>query len=128
MITLEVLLEQQVDETYKGKVQEALQAMRQMLYSNDNVAHWFENSAEVENYRRRPIPSYLLHPRPPRYLTFLAQSDMSAAFSNIHSIMIKVRARILKGQVVSKNLYQNGKLFNVDVSIMTSANETIRII
>ena len=52
--------------------------------------YWFCGSKQAIKYRRRKIPSYLLHHDSPKYPMYLCQSKLSLAFANVNNIKLKV--------------------------------------
>jgi phosphatidylinositol-4,5-bisphosphate 3-kinase len=56
-------------------------------------ANWLCASREAVNYKRRKIPTYLLHKDSSKYPTYLCQSTLSLAFANVNSIKLNVNLK-----------------------------------
>ncbi|CAD8067341.1 unnamed protein product [Paramecium primaurelia] len=116
-----IIIETHVDPQYKQKCENALQDMCYILYNHENVAHWLQDSSEVEQYRRRNIPSYLLHPKQQQYRRYLLESNMGFSFSNIYTIKFNIICQC-------QNDLLNGKQTKIEFNLMTSADEAIQMI
>jgi phosphatidylinositol-4,5-bisphosphate 3-kinase len=55
-----------------------------------NTGKWICVSREVDEYRRRPLPSYLLHKQSSSVALYLAQSTLSLAFCETTTIHFNV--------------------------------------
>ena len=59
-----------------------------LLHLND--ASWLCESKNSQRYRRRKIPSYLLHKICSDYPTYVCQSTLSLAFAEVNSIKLEI--------------------------------------
>lgn len=67
--------------------------------SNLSQGNWLMASEEVMNYRRRKIPSYILSKDVHQQPTYICQSTLSFAFSNVNSIKLVVDLNQYKSEL-----------------------------
>jgi phosphatidylinositol-4,5-bisphosphate 3-kinase len=67
--TNEIRIESDVDIDYRKKAEAAIKNIDSML--NLKNGQWLMATKEIDHYRRRKIPSYLLHKQSSSYPTYL---------------------------------------------------------
>jgi hypothetical protein len=107
-----------IEKNLPAKIKEkAKLTMKQLTFLKDSfTTKWWFRSHESECFRRRKLPSYLLHQDCLRYPTYEAHSKLSLAFSDIQTIELEVDiseyqdAIVLLGQeVLEKNRLKKGE-------------------
>lgn len=88
MVTNQVYIEKQVDSEYRVKAHKAIDDIEQLLRLR--TGNWLFNSPEVDRYRRRTLPSYLLHRESSNLPVYMSQSTLSLAFAEVTSIKLIV--------------------------------------
>jgi hypothetical protein len=108
LLSYNVHIEKDVPAKIKNKAKEALRRLSD-LRDQPGIKWWFKSEA-VQMYRRRRLPIYLIQEDCPRYPTYEAHSNLSLAFSGVHTIELHVSLVEYQGAMGDQGKKFNGEI------------------
>ncbi|CAD8088033.1 unnamed protein product [Paramecium primaurelia] len=126
--TNEVRIEYDVDQDYRQKALQAIQQIESMLKLKTGT--WLMASKQIDQYRRRKIPSYLLHKQSSSIPTYLCQSTLSQAFVKVNSIKLQVKLNqyreLFQNMPAEVQLMEKPNIVEIEAGLVTGADEVIK--
>lgn len=122
--TSEVHVEKDAPQFIRDSVEKTINDILSLVQLND--ASWLCESKNSQKYRRRKIPSYLLHKISCEYPTYVCQSTLSLAFAEVNSIKLSVNLSEYKEAFMKYNSHEEIKKIEIEAGLVTGADEVIK--
>ena len=124
--TSEVHIEKDAPDYIRESAEKTIKDILSLVQFNN--ASWLCESKTSQKYRRRKIPSYLLHKISCEYPTYVCQSTLSLAFAEVNSITLEIN--LSEYHDAFKKLDEEGKAIpqtlKIDAGLVTGADEVIK--
>ncbi len=124
--TSEVHIENDAPDFIRESAEKTIEAILSLVQLNK--ASWLCESKNSQKYRRRKIPSYLLHKISCEYPTYVCQSTLSLAFAEVNSIKLEIN--LSEYNECFQKLEIEGKSqpekITIDAGLVTGADEVIK--
>jgi len=120
--TSEVHIEKDAPDYIRESAEKTIKDILSLVQLND--VSWFCESKNSQRYRRRKIPSYLLHKISCEYPTYVCQSTLSLAFAEVNSIKLEVN--LSEYEDAFRKLAIPVQKITIDAGLVTGADEVIK--
>ncbi len=117
LTTNEVVIETDVPEAYRKRSTECIKDLNNLLKLNSSS--WLTENKGALRYRRRKIPSYLLHKISTNNPTYLCQSTLSLAFAEKNSISLTVHLTEYEKTFVEQGVKDPPKTTDIEAGLVT---------
>ena len=115
---------QDLENEIKEKIKKHRNIIRRLTKLDDFI--WLFNRGEVDQYRRRKLPQYLIAREISDYPSYVFQSELSKAFNSISHILLRVNLMEYSKILMNSTKNTSDHFVEIKESLVTSSKEVIK--